>query len=118
VVTAFLRASLSGELDALLPLLDPSVVLRADGGGRVAAAGRPVEGADQVAKVVLAGRTWYPGLAGRIAAVNGGTGALMTVDGDVVAVVGVTVAGGLITAIDMVVNPEKLTRAHEAWPSS
>jgi uncharacterized protein len=78
VLDAFLDASSRGDLEALLPLLDPSVVLRADGGGKVPAAREPVVGADRVARVVLAGRTWYPGLAGRLVAINGGTGALLT----------------------------------------
>lgn len=108
VVAAFLEASARGDLEALLPLLDPSVVLRADGGGKVRAAGRPVHGAERVAGVLLAGRRWFPELAGRMVAVNGGTGALMTSRDEVLAVVGVTVAGGRITEIDLVANPDKL----------
>jgi RNA polymerase sigma-70 factor, ECF subfamily len=108
VVAAFLEASAKGDLEALLPLLDPSVVLRADGGGRVRAAGKPVHGPERVAGVLLAGSRWYPGMAGRLVAVNGGTGALMTRGGEVLGVVGVTVAGGRITEIDLVANPDKL----------
>jgi RNA polymerase sigma-70 factor (ECF subfamily) len=47
-------------------------------------------------------------------AVNGGTGALITMDGEVLAAVGITVANGLITEIDIVANPDKLERAREA----
>lgn len=112
VVAAFLDACARGDLDALLPLLDPSVVLRADGGARVRAARRPVAGPVAVARVLLAGLTWYPGLAGRLLAVNGGTGALVTLGGEVLGVVGVTVAGGRITEVDLVVNPDKLGRVH------
>lgn len=112
MVAAFLNASARGDLDSLLSVLDPSVVLRADGGGKVRAAGRPVIGAERVAKVLLAGRTSYPALAGRLVAVNGGTGALMTV-GEVVAAIGVTVASGRITEIDLVVNPDKLDGARQ-----
>jgi RNA polymerase sigma-70 factor (ECF subfamily) len=115
VVAAFLDASARGDLDGLLALLDPSVVLRADGGGRVPAAGRPVHGPEQVARVLLAGRTWYPGLAGRLVAVNGGTGALMTAGGEVLGVAAVTVAGGRITAVDLVVDPDKLAGARHQW---
>jgi len=114
VVAAFLNAAASGELDALLPLLDPAVVLRSDGGGRVPAARRPVAGPERVARVLLAGRTWYPDLAARLVAVNGGTGALITAHGEVLAAVGVTVAGGRITEIDLVVNPDKLEGARRA----
>ena len=111
VVAAFLDASARGDLDGLLALLDPSVVLRADGGGKVRAAGRPIEGSEQVARVLLAGRKWFPALAGRLVAVNGGTGALMTEGDQVLAVVGVTVSGGRITEIDLVANPDKLSGA-------
>jgi len=111
VVAAFLDASARGDLDGLLALLDPSVVLRADGGGKVRAAGRPIEGSEQVARVLLAGRRWFPALAGRLVAVNGGTGALMTEGDQVLAVVGVTVSGGRITEIDLVANPDKLSGA-------
>jgi RNA polymerase sigma-70 factor, ECF subfamily len=110
VVAAFLEASARGDLETLLSLLDPSVVLRADGGGKARAAGRPVHGPEQVARVLLAGRTWYPDLAGRLVAVNGGTGALMTAGGEVVGIAGVTTAGGKITEIDLVANPDKLER--------
>jgi RNA polymerase sigma-70 factor, ECF subfamily len=88
-------------------------VLRADGGGKVRAAGQR----ERVARVLLAGQTWYPGLAGLLMAVNGGTGALMTVGGEVVAAVGVTVAGGRITEVDLVVNPGKLERARRPRPT-
>jgi len=111
LVAAFLDAAAQGDLDALLPLLDPSVVLRADGGGRVRAARRPVVGPEQVAKVVIGGRIWYRGLSSRLISVNGGTGVLATRDGELLALVGITVAGGKITEIDLVVNPEKLRGA-------
>lgn len=114
VVTAFLDASARGDLQGLLALLDPSVVLRADGGGKARAAGRPIEGPEQVARVLLAGRKWYPDLASRMIAVNGGTGALMTEGDEVLAIVGVTVADGRITEIDLVANPDKLSGARRA----
>jgi RNA polymerase sigma-70 factor, ECF subfamily len=117
VVTAFLEASAKGDLEKLLALLDPSVVLRADGGGKRPAAGEPIEGAARVARVLLAGQRWYPGMEGRIASVNGGTGALITLAGELLAAVGVTVAGGRITEIDMVTNPDKLERASQTIPN-
>jgi RNA polymerase sigma-70 factor (ECF subfamily) len=111
VVTALLDAVSKGDLNALLPLLDPSVVLHADGGGRVRAAGRPVVGVEQVAKVMMGGRTWYPGYATQLIAMNGGTGVLVTLEGKVIGLIAVTAAGGRITEIDMIVNPEKLRGA-------
>lgn len=60
---------------------------------------------------MLSGQRWYPGLAARLVAVNGGTGALLTQAAQVLALVGVTVADAKITEIDLVVNPHKLRRA-------
>lgn len=111
ILATLIDAVAKGDLDALLPLLDPSVVLRADGGGRVRAARRPVVGSEQVAKVLMGGRTWYPEYSVRLVAVNGGTGILVTWAGEVLSLVCIAVAGGRITEIDMVVNPEKLRRA-------
>ena len=50
---AFAEACAGGDLAALIAVLDPAVVLRSDGGGRVSAARRPVLGADAVARFVL-----------------------------------------------------------------
>jgi RNA polymerase sigma-70 factor (ECF subfamily) len=108
VVTAFLEASTRGDLGSLLRLLDPSVVFRGDGGGRVPASRRPVTGRKRVARVVLAGREWYPEATFRLVTVNGGPGVLVTQRGEVVAVSAVTVAEGRITEIDAIVNPDKL----------
>jgi RNA polymerase sigma-70 factor, ECF subfamily len=110
VVAAFLDATTSGDLPSLLRMLDQSVVLRADGGGKVRAAGRPVRGPEKVGQLLLGGLKWYPGMTVRRIAVNGGTGALVTHDDRVIAGVGVTVADGRITEIDLVVNPDKLQR--------
>jgi RNA polymerase sigma-70 factor (ECF subfamily) len=66
---------------------------------------------EQVAKVVLAGRTWYPDITARLIALNGGTGILATRDGEVLGLVGFTVADGKITEIDLIANPEKLRGA-------
>lgn len=110
VVSAFLDASARGDLEALLRVLDPTVVLRADGGGKVRMASKPVAGAEPVAKVLLAGAREYPGMRARPIAVNGGTGALLTFEGAVLAVVAVTVSRGLITEVDLVANPDKLHR--------
>jgi hypothetical protein len=56
-----------------------------------------------------------PGLAGGLVAVNGGTGALISGGGEVLGIVAVTVAGGRITAVDLVVNPHKPAGARRQW---
>jgi RNA polymerase sigma-70 factor (ECF subfamily) len=110
VVAAFLDASNRGDLDGMLALLDPSVVMRSEGGGKVHVARHPVRGADRVGKVLRGGFKQFAGAVGRIVAVNGGTGALISMEGRILGVVGITVAGGRITEIDAVFNPDKLQR--------
>jgi RNA polymerase sigma-70 factor (ECF subfamily) len=71
-----------------------------------------VVGVEQVAKVMMGGRTWYPGYATQLIAMNGGTGVLVTLEGTVIGLIALTTAEGRITEIDMIVNPEKLRGAH------
>ncbi|MBO4271003.1 sigma-70 family RNA polymerase sigma factor [Microbispora triticiradicis] len=113
VVDAFARACLGDDIGALLALLDPEVVLRSDGGGVVRAARRPVLGAAKVARLLMGLRRF-----GRSelvpASVNGRPGLLRHREGRLVTVIGLTVANGRITAVDMVLNPEKLARLTRA----
>ncbi|HEX6683434.1 MAG TPA: RNA polymerase sigma factor SigJ [Candidatus Limnocylindrales bacterium] len=109
-VKAFLLACTNGRVDELMRVLDPRVVLRSDGGGRIpGVARRPVTGADRVARLLIAiaaNRTISPA----IRPVNGAAGLVFETGGEVTGVMGFTVAGNLITAIDFVLNPEKLRR--------
>ncbi|MGW5265438.1 RNA polymerase sigma factor SigJ [Microbispora sp. NPDC004025] len=112
VVDAFARACLGDDIDALLALLDPGVVLRSDGGGLVTAARRPILGAAKVARLLIGihrcGHVLVP------ATVNGWPGLLRYRDGRLVTVIGLTVAHGRVTAVDMVLNPDKLARVTRA----
>ena len=54
VVVAFGQAAREGDIDGLLALLHPDVVFTSDGGGRVTAARKPIEGADRVARLTKA----------------------------------------------------------------
>jgi RNA polymerase sigma-70 factor, ECF subfamily len=111
VVAAFLTASAGGDMAGLLQVLDPEVVLTADGGGVVTAARRPVLGADRVSRFVL-------GIADNVregqhvepVPVNGSTG-LALYDGDRIAiVVAFTVRNSKIIRLDLVLAPDKLPR--------
>jgi sigma-70-like protein len=82
------------------------VVLRSDGGGRVPTARKPLEGADRVARMVLAVIRKSPP-AGRWIDVNGMPG-LLTVVGGVTTVYSFTIDDGRIVEIDVIRNPEKL----------
>ncbi|MGI5155657.1 RNA polymerase sigma factor SigJ [Microbispora sp. CA-102843] len=113
VVHAFARACLGDDMDALLALLDPDVVLRGDGGGRVRAGRRPILGVAKVARLLFGIRRFGP-YEMVPAVVNGWPGLLRYRDGRLVAVIGLTIADGRITAVDMVMNPEKLARVTRA----
>jgi RNA polymerase sigma-70 factor, ECF subfamily len=107
-VEAFRAACSHGRVEELVRVLDPAVVLRSDGGGRVAGvARRPVAGSDHVARLLLAVAARHQ-VTPRTCLVNGSTGLVFETAGGVVGVMGFTVAGNLITEIDFVVNPEKL----------
>jgi RNA polymerase sigma factor (sigma-70 family) len=105
VVEAFLAASRAGDFEALLEVLDPDVVFRADVGPR--ADRRPVSGAEAVARAILArGSRLAPHA--RPAIVNGNAGVIVVPGTKPIAVVGFTVAGGRITEIDLIADPAKL----------
>jgi Sigma-70, region 4 len=107
VVDAFLAASRAGDFEALLDLLDPDVVFRADTGPR--GARMPVAGAEEVARTILARSSRFAPF-GRPAIVNGKAGVIVVPRTTPIAVVGFTVAGGRITEIDVVADPAKLSR--------
>jgi RNA polymerase sigma-70 factor, ECF subfamily len=108
VVGAFLAAARAGDFDALVAVLDPDVVFRADGG---AARGvlAPAHGAEEVADRVLTRGARFAPL-GRPALVNGAAGAVVEIGGVVRAVAGFTVVDGRIVEIDLMLDPEKLQR--------
>jgi len=111
VVGAFLAAAHDGDFDALVAVLDPDVVLRADRGPGPGAL-TAIRGAQTVAKQALAfsGRT-APGLIVRPALVNGTAGIISwRPDGQPFSVMGFMVARGKIVEIDVLADPERLRR--------
>jgi RNA polymerase sigma-70 factor (ECF subfamily) len=105
VVDAFLAASRAGDFEALLKVLDPDVVFRADVGPRDART--PVQGAESVARTVLARGSRFAPHA-RPAIVNGNAGVIVVPGTKPIAVVGFTVADGRVLEIDLIANPAKL----------
>ena len=111
---AFQRAVETGDLQRLLDILAPDVVLMGDGGGVVQAVLKPVVGADRVARVLAAG-------IGRIAAVmslrpahvNGYPALILRLGGEIDTVVAVRIDDGLITGLYAVRNPEKLSHMEQ-----
>ncbi|WP_406271485.1 sigma-70 family RNA polymerase sigma factor [Streptomyces sp. NBC_00191] len=105
VVDAFLAASRGGDFDALLTLLDPDVVLRADSAAVRSGAGA-ARGAQAVAHT-FAGRAQ----AARPALINGAAGLVWAPGGQPRVVFGFTIAAdGRIVAIDIVADPGGLGR--------
>ena len=109
VVDAFLAAARGGDFQALVEVLDPDVVFRADRGGLPVAKRLPgvVHGAEEVAKVILERGAPFARFA-RPALVNGTAGLVIVPGASPVAVVGFTVADGRIVEIDLVADREKL----------
>lgn len=107
VVAAFAVAAGGGDLAALVRTLDPDVVLTSDGGGVVNAARRPVEGPDRVARFVLGVIRRMRGEAVP-AQVNGRTGLVVREGERINTVVSLTVDGGRVRRVDIVVAPDKL----------
>jgi RNA polymerase sigma-70 factor (TIGR02957 family) len=107
----FFEAAAGGDMDALLGMLAPDVVVYADGGGKAQAIGRPLAGRRHVIRLLLGlfrrGRDL--GVSLRLAWVNGQPGAVMyDAEGRVFSVMELDVAGGVVQAIRGVVNPDKL----------
>jgi RNA polymerase sigma-70 factor (ECF subfamily) len=108
VVDAFLAAARDGDFDALLAVLDPNVVFRADR-GRLAASDVPsvVTGATAVAEQIVARAPRFASFA-RPAVVNGSAGLIAVPRDRPIAVLGFTISRDRIVEIALVADPEKL----------
>jgi RNA polymerase sigma-70 factor (TIGR02957 family) len=110
----FFAAAEHGDLAGLEALLAHDVELTADGGGKVPALARSLRGRTRVARTLI--DYWVrvivrlPGVSLRPVEVNGGPGARL-LDGQqrLIGVVALDIAGGQITSISAIVNPDKLT---------
>ena len=103
VVDAFLAASREGDFDALLALLDPDVVLRADGAAVSMGSSSEVRGAPAVAET-FKGRARVA----QAALVDGGIGAVWAPGGMPRVVFSFTIADGRIVAIELLAEPDRL----------
>jgi RNA polymerase sigma-70 factor (ECF subfamily) len=114
---AFLAASRAGDFEALLGVLDPDVVLRADSGvlARGAAASKLVRGARPVAEGAFVFRH-YAHLA-RFVLVNGAVGLVTVSEGRLLSVTAATVAGDRITGLYILADPERLARLELPEPT-
>ena len=102
----FLAATASGDLQSLLDVISPDIVLITDGGGEKQAALRPILGADKVLRF-LAG-VYDLASSVELISVNGGPALRLELDGELEAVATFTFEGELVTGAYIVRNPHKL----------
>ncbi|MET7635445.1 RNA polymerase sigma-70 factor [Streptomyces sp. NPDC005078] len=107
VVQRFLAALRTGQLQELLDVMAPDVVLIADGGGLAAAAPAPIHGAELVAKMLA-----RPDRVVSAVWLNGAPAGRIEIDGRLAAV-SLVVENGKVTRIHAMANPRKLTRLDE-----
>lgn len=108
VVDAFLAASREGSFDALLAVLDPNVVLRADRGAVPAGTEGVVRGASAVAEQTLLGGFSRLAHQARPVLVNGSMGVIAAPTGRPLLVLGLVITGGKITEIIVITDPARL----------
>ncbi|MEU9833538.1 RNA polymerase sigma-70 factor [Streptosporangium sp. NPDC048047] len=112
LLTAFVTAARSGDLDALEEILAADAISYSDGGGAVRASRFPVVGATRVAKYVRAFAShFWDGVDVRYASTNGQTSALLSRDGEVFTVLTVDASAEGIDRVLWMMNPSKITAA-------
>ena len=112
MVERFLAALRTGQLQELLEIMAPDVVMIADGGGIVAAAPAPIHGAEEVARLLARAKRVVRELELTTVWLNGAPAGRIEFDGEPAAV-SLTVENGRIARIYVVRNPRKLTRLAE-----
>ncbi|MET9379824.1 RNA polymerase sigma-70 factor [Streptomyces sp. NPDC002928] len=109
LVTSFITAAREGDLAGLEKLLAADVTWWGDGGGKVTAARRPVQGRDKVVRFLVGGaQRFTAGLDFTVAEVNGASALAAWAGDSLVGVVTFELRYGLITQLRAVVNPDKL----------
>jgi RNA polymerase sigma-70 factor (ECF subfamily) len=106
VVDAFFAAARNGDFEALVAVLDPDVVLRADGGTSRTRPTVVIHGARAVAAQAVTAARLAPFV--RPALINGTAGVVVAVGERVFSVMGFAVARGRIVAIDVLYDPERV----------
>jgi RNA polymerase sigma-70 factor (ECF subfamily) len=113
VVDRLLPALRTGDLQVLLDVLAPDVVLVADGGGEAIAFRHPVVGRNRVATLLSRFNEVSPGAVVGTAWLNGAPAFRIELSGEVDTAVSLVVADGRITHIYAIRNPHKLARLDE-----
>ena len=113
VVDAFVAASRSGSFEELVAILDPDVVFRSDRGPTGQLTPVAFRGSSAVARQILAQGSRFAHL-GRPAIVNGAAGVVVRTESQVLAIVGFTVVGGHVVAIDLNTDPARISAMEKA----
>ena len=112
VVERFLAALRTGQLQELMEVIAPDVVLISDGGGYVAAARAPIHGAELVAKLLARVHRVVAAFETTTVWLNGAPAGRLEIDGQMAAV-SLVIEDGRVTRIYTIANPHKLTRLDE-----
>ncbi|MFE2832771.1 RNA polymerase sigma-70 factor [Streptomyces mirabilis] len=114
---SFQRAFEARDLQGLMDVLAPEVVLVSDGGGLKQAALRPISGAQKVVRFIVGGTGKAEGtLTSDPTVVNGNPALVLRLDGEVDGIMAIRVEDARITGLYYVRNPEKLTRVASETP--
>ncbi|MCE6997824.1 sigma-70 family RNA polymerase sigma factor [Saccharothrix sp. S26] len=117
VLERFLAAVASGDLDAVVSLLHPDVVMVGDGGGKARTAVHVVSGADKVARLILGLMRRYGDVEGLPALVNGDLGLVFAAQGELTPrVEAIVVRDGKVAGVYDMSNPDKL--GHVPFPET
>ena len=110
LVSAFVEATTSGDLQALAKMLASDVRIVTDGGGKSAAALNVLEGADRVARFLVGAtrKGWRKDFTLRFATINGLPGVIVALPHGPVQTTAFEIDGGVIRALYVVRNPDKL----------
>ncbi len=119
VIERFLAAVATGDLQSLMDVLAPDVVLITDGGGVKQAALRPIHGAEKVVRWMVGVLTRDEGVASAVpTVVNGGVGLRLNLDDVLDTIATMRIDDGLVTGLYFVRNPDKLERVDVEVPLS
>jgi RNA polymerase sigma-70 factor (ECF subfamily) len=112
-VDAFFAAAREGDIDTLVAVLHPDVLLRTDAGAQHPETSLTIRGSAAVARQATRGlRRWLANPAARTVPVlvNGTAGVVVTIDGQPVTVMSFTITGGKIAGIDAIADPGRVRR--------
>lgn len=112
LLSQFLLAVTKGDLVPITQMLAEDVVVYSDGGGKRQAAINPIYGPDRAARFIVGARRFTPQGEGTLEFqnINGRPAAVLRVDGHVYLVIDVETRDGKITHVNLIINPDKLSR--------